>query len=35
LLPDQLPDATQLVALVEFHVVDAAPDATLPMMPLA
>lgn len=31
LLPDQLPDATQLVALAEFHVnVDAAPDATLP-----
>jgi hypothetical protein len=31
LLPDQLPDATQLVALVEFHVsVDAASDATLP-----
>ena len=31
LLPNQLPDATQLVAFVEFHVrVAALPDATLP-----
>jgi hypothetical protein len=31
LLPAQLPDAVQLVALVDVHVsVDAPPDATLP-----